>query len=70
MVTNVTGAVTPQLNRAANNILWDLRSMLEGRQYADAARILVSCARRLMRASFPPLMTTGSSHRFQRCCGC
>ena len=70
MVTNVTGAVTPQLNRAANNILWDLRSMLEGRQYADAARILVSCTRRLMRASFPPLMTTGSSHRFQRCCGC
>ena len=51
-VTNITGAVTPQLNRAANNILSDLQSMSEERQYVDAARILV--------ASAPPTHSAGT----------
>ena len=40
---DVTRAVTPPLNRAASNILSELQSALEGKQYADAARILVAC---------------------------
>ncbi len=43
-VTNITRAVTPPLNRAANNIASDLQATLEGEQYADAARILVTCS--------------------------
>jgi hypothetical protein len=41
-VFDITPAVTPPLNRAASNILAELQSALEGRQYADAARVLVS----------------------------
>ena len=41
---NSIRAVTPLLSRAGNNILSELQSTLEGRQYADAARILVTCA--------------------------
>jgi hypothetical protein len=36
-------SVTPPLNRAASNILSELLSALEARQYADAAGILASC---------------------------
>ncbi len=45
-VINITHAVTPHLNRAANNILSDLQSALEGKQYANAARILATCSLR------------------------
>jgi hypothetical protein len=41
---NSIRAVTPPLSRAGNNILSELQSTLEGGQYADAARILVTCA--------------------------
>ena len=40
---DITRAVTPPLNRSASNILSELLSALEGKQYADAARILVTC---------------------------
>jgi outer membrane protein assembly factor BamB len=39
---DVNRAVTPPLNRAASNILAELQAALESKQYADAARVLVS----------------------------
>ena len=39
---DVLPALTPPLNRAASNIHSELLSALEGKQYADAARILVA----------------------------
>ena len=41
---DITRSVTPPLNRAATNILSELVSALEGKQYADAARSLISSA--------------------------
>jgi outer membrane protein assembly factor BamB len=40
---DMTRAVNPMLSRAASNILSELESALESKEYADAARVLVGC---------------------------
>jgi outer membrane protein assembly factor BamB len=42
-VTEVPRVVTPPLNRAASNTLSELKSALDGKQYADAARVVITC---------------------------
>ncbi len=81
---DVNRAVTPPLNRAASNILAELQAALESKQYADAARVLVSsdpptrnaasgypgAAALPMRAWFPLRRTINSSLRSKPWCGC
>jgi outer membrane protein assembly factor BamB len=41
--SDVTRMVTPPLNRVASNMFSELLAALEGKQFADAARIVVTC---------------------------